>query len=55
MGHKLSSYIACGIFPDEGLNTRTLHWPGGLLSIVPPRKSLFVDFVMEDLGSGTRA
>ena len=26
MAHGLSCFAACGIFPDQGLNVRLLHW-----------------------------
>ena len=40
---------ACGIyFPDQGLNPGPLHWEHGVLTTVPPGKSLIRSFVVSD-------
>ena len=37
--HRLRCPVACGIFPEQGLNLCSLHWQG-FLTIGPAGKSL---------------
>ena len=37
--HKLNCPVACGIFPDQGLNPCPLQLAGGFLTTLPQRKS----------------
>ena len=38
-GHRLSCFMACGIFLDLGSNPCPLHWQADFLSTVPPENS----------------
>ena len=35
VAHKLSCFMAHGIFPDQGLNLCLLHWQGDSLPLSP--------------------
>ena len=39
VAHRLSSSVACGILPDQGLNPCPLHLAGGFLTTGPQGKS----------------
>ena len=43
--NRLSCFLACGVFLDQGSNLCPLHWQAKFLSTVPPWKSEMVFFL----------
>ena len=44
VAHGLSCSMACGIFPDQGLNPCLLHWQGNSLPLSPQGSPSCVNF-----------